>query len=254
MATTEQRLLEVFREVHRGLPRQGPGSDRATLDALARCGDLPAAPDVLDIGCGPGMQTLALARGTDGRITAVDVYEEFLDELRERAAHAGVGDRITVHRGDMMRLPFDDGSFDLVWAEGAAYIMGFDRAFAAWRRLLRPGGYAAATELTWLVPDPPAEVATYFRSEYHQMTDVETNLASIRIAGYELVDHFRLPDAAWWDDYYGPLEARLPELRDRYAGEEAALSVVEATAREIDMRRRFPDAYGYVFYVARRPA
>ncbi len=60
-----------------------------------------------------------------------------------------------------------------------------------------------------------------------------------------------VPDAAWWDDYYTPLEARLPALRGRYANDPAALAVVESTAREIAMRRRYPQSYGYVLFAAR---
>ena len=46
----------------RALPQQGPGSDASTLRALRMLGELPDAPRVLDLGCGPGRQTLALAR------------------------------------------------------------------------------------------------------------------------------------------------------------------------------------------------
>lgn len=251
IVNTEQRLMQVFMDVQRGLPRQGPGNDDSTLRALGLCAELPRRADILDVGCGPGMQTLALTRGNEGPVTAVDVYDEYLDELRTRAASAGVGERITVARADMMQLPFEDGAFDLIWAEGAAYIMGFDRAFSAWRKLLRAGGYVAVTELTWLVADPPSEVAAFFGAEYHAMTDIETNLASIRIAGYDIVDHFTLPDSAWWDDYYTPLEARLPGLREKYADDEAALAIVAAAEQEIEMRRRYADAYGYEFFIAR---
>jgi len=251
MVTADKRLMEIFLDTQRGLPRQGPGNDASTLRALAACTDLPSIPAVLDIGCGPGAQTLALAGALDGQVTAVDVYEEYLDELRRGASEAGLRERITIERGDMMRLPFPPRSFDLIWAEGAAYIMGFERAFAAWRPLLRPGGYVAVTELTWLVPDPAPEVAGFFGSEYHQMTDIETNLASIRIAGYEVVDHFVLPDAAWWDDYYTPLDAKLPSLREKYAGDGPALAIVGSTEAEIRMRREYADAYGYVFYITR---
>jgi ubiquinone/menaquinone biosynthesis C-methylase UbiE len=250
--SADKRLMEIFLDTQRGLPRQGPGNDASTLRALALCADLGPTPDVLDIGCGPGAQTMALAGALEGRITAVDVYEEYLDELRERSTAAGLKARIAIERADMMRLPFAAESFDLVWAEGAAYIMGFERAFAAWRPMVRPGGYVAVTELTWLTSEQPPEVAAFYRSAYPQMTDIETNLASIRVAGYDVVDHFVLPEAAWWDDYYGPLEAKLPALKDKYAGDTAALAIVGSSESEIAMRRDHAAAYGYVFYVARK--
>jgi len=253
MTEPAAHALRVFLEVQRGLPRQGPGNEAATRKALSLCAGLPERPVVLDIGCGPGMQTLVLARTVGGEVTAVDVVEEYLDALRERAVRAGLRDRIRIERADMARLPYAEDSIDLLWSEGAAYIMGFERALSAWRRLLRPGGYLAVTELTWLVADPPREVADFFAAEYPAMTDVASNRASIREAGYEPIGHFTLPDAAWWDDYYTPLEAKLPTLRARYAGDDAALAVVAGSEREIEMRRRFRDAYGYVFFVARAP-
>jgi len=247
-----ERLTEVFFDVQRGLPRQGPGTDEQTRNALALCADLPEQPDVLDIGCGPGMQTVALAAALGGQVTAVDLYEEFLDQLRERASAAGVRDRISVMRGDMTDLPFGPDSFDLIWSEGAAYIMGISRAFTEWRRFLRPRGYVAVTEIAWLMPDVPAEVHDFFQNGYPGITDVEGNLARIEAAGYDIVGHFTIPDAAWWERYMTPLATKLPALFEKYAGDEAALAVVEETRREDELRRQYPDAYGYEFIVARR--
>ena len=82
--TDNDRLMQIMLDVHSGLPRQGPGDDESTLRALSFCTELPMQPAVLDVGCGPGMQTVALARGTDGTITAVDLFEQFLDDLRDK--------------------------------------------------------------------------------------------------------------------------------------------------------------------------
>jgi SAM-dependent methyltransferase len=245
------RTTQIFLDIQRGLPRQGPGDDASTLRALALCAELPARPDVLDIGCGPGMQTIALARALDGRITAGDLFQEYLEQLVETAVAAGVRDRIGQMRVDMVDLPFGRDSFDLIWSEGAAYILGFGEAFERWRYPLRSRGYLAVSELTWLVPDPPTEAAEFFADEYPAMTDVATNLATIEGNGYEVIDHFTLPDEAWWDHYYTPLEAKLPSLREKYAGDDEALELVAMAAREIDVRRRFGGSYGYEFFVAR---
>ena len=253
MSDENQRLREIFFDVQRGLPRQGPGSDDSTLKALSLCPELPERPAILDIGCGPGRQTLALANALmDGHMTAVDIHQEYLDELQERAKAARAAARIDILAGDMNKLPFPPQSFDLIWSEGAAYIMGFDKALVAWKRLLKPGGYLAVSELVWLQPDPPGEVAEFFGREYLAMTGVENIVATLQASGYELRGHFTLPDAAWWDSYYTPLEAKLPSLKARYAGDEEALSMVEMTACEIDMRRRFGGWYGYEFFIGRR--
>ncbi len=250
MAESE-RLPDVFFELHRDLPREGPGDDESTLRALAMCAELPDKPDILDVGCGPGMQTVTLATATGGTVTAVDMHEPFLDQLRERAEAAGVRDRIHVMRGDMADLPFGADSFDLIWSEGAAYIIGIGEAFKAWRAFLRPGGYIVVSEATWLVPDPPAEVRDFWAAEYPDMRDIEGNLERIRAAGFEIVGHLTLPDESWWTHYQAPLEARIPALREQYAGDEAALAVIDATVAEHRIRRQYADTYGYEFYVAR---
>ena len=246
------RLFEVFLDVQRGLPRQGPGCDESTLEALSLCSGLPEAPAVLDIGCGPGMQTVALAQALGGRVTAVDIHREYLNELRERSEAAGTAARIEILAGDMKELPLPPESFDLVWCEGAAYVMGFEKALIEWKRLLKPGGCIAVTELVWLRPDPPSEVAAFFADEYPAMAHVETVLTTFRACGYESRGYFTLPDSAWWEHYYTPLEAKLPVLRERYAGDNEALGVVDTTEREIAMRRRFRDWYGYEFFVGQK--
>ena len=54
----------------------------------------------LDIGCGRGFTTLALARlvGPEGKVTAVDLQPQMLDMLKKRAEKAGLADRIHLHR------------------------------------------------------------------------------------------------------------------------------------------------------------
>ena len=251
--TDNDRLMEVLLDVHSGLPRQGPGDDESTLRALSLCTELPMRPAVLDVGCGPGMQTVALAKSTGGTVTAVDLFEQFLDQLRERAEAAGVRDRIQVMRGDMSDLPFGKDSFDLIWSEGAAYIMGITEAFTQWREFLRPQGYMAVTEISWLVPeaDVPRRAFDFFHDEYPAITDVPGNLARIEACGYEIVGHFTLPDQSWWTDYYAPLEGNLEGARAKYRGDTTAQAFLDDTAEELRVRREYGDSYGYEFIVAR---
>lgn len=246
-------LTDVFFEVQSDLPRQGPGDSDSTCRALALCNPLPMNPRVLDIGCGPGAQTLVLAeRLKDASITAIDVHQPYLEELETRAAVAGVSDRVTVENLSMEEMGFAPETFDLIWAEGSAFSMGFAKAVMAWRPLLKKQGFLAVTELVWLTEDKPFEAADFFKHEYPAMIDGAGVVESIRVAGYELVDTFTLPDSAWWDAYYTPLLARLPALESKYAGDGASLSVIAAARREVEVRRRFASSYGYEFFVARK--
>jgi SAM-dependent methyltransferase len=70
-----------FFEIHKDLPREGPGGDVHTWRALAAIrAELPDKPVVLDIGCGPGRQTIALAHYLPGAaVHAIDTHQPYLD-------------------------------------------------------------------------------------------------------------------------------------------------------------------------------
>jgi len=242
----------LFWRLHEGLPREGPGSDESTRNALRSVTSLlPRAPRILDIGCGPGMQTLVLARETAGHVTAVDRHRPFLDELDRRAARAGLTERITSVNASMTALDFPDAAFDLVWSEGAIYVMGFAEGLRAWKRLLTRDGALAVTEVSWLGSTIPEEAAGFWGRVYPAMTDVRTNLRTIESAGYAPIDHFVLPEAAWWDHYYTPLERRIDALQRECRDDQDAMAFLESERTEISLYRKYAASYGYVFYVAR---
>ena len=81
------------------------------------------------------------------------------------------------------------------------------------------------------------------------MNAIRQNLKIIDDAGYTQLGNFTLPDSAWWEAYYQPIEQRLTTMREKYAGNKPALEVLENEQREIDLFRKHSDSYGYVFYV-----
>lgn len=243
----------VFFELHSGLPREGPGNRDSTTRALRLMGALPERPLLVDVGCGPGAQTLDLAELIpDARIVAVDAHKPFLEELRRGIDAAGAGERIEARFGNMRALPFEPNSIDVLWCEGAAYVMGVPNALAAWAPLLKPGGRIALTEPVWLKPDPPESVRRNWEP-YPAMTDVPGCRAIIARAGLKLLGDFLLPEAAWWDHYYGPLEARTKQLRGNYPGDAAAAAVLQSAENEVEAYRQYSAYFGYQFFVMSRP-
>jgi hypothetical protein len=77
---------------------------------------------------------------------------------------------------------------------------------------------------------------------------------TIRLGGFELLGRFTLPDEAWWDDFYSPMEWRIMELRGKYGSDAEALAALDLLAQEPEMHRSHSDCYAYEFFVARRPA
>ncbi len=247
----EGRYIELLVELHRDLPRLGPGNAASTLKALRLCKDLPEAPDVLDIGCGTGAQTLVLADATNGRITATDLIPEFLTQLDSALRQRGLAHRARTCQADMNNLPFADASFDLIWSEGAAYVMGFDNALREWRQLLRPGGYLVVSEACWFKPNPPEELKAFWTEGYPAMRSVADNLEAARRLGWETVANFPLPVEAWTVDYYGPLKMRLPFFRETNAADPDAQQVADMTEYEMSLMERYFDFSGYEFFVLR---
>ena len=244
----------ILFSVHRGLPREGPGNRESTARALHLINGLPDAPEVLDIGCGPGMQTVDLAGLLpQAKIQAVDRHQPFLEDGACRAEAAGCADRIQFSVGDMRALSYEPARFDLIWCEGAAYFMGIREALEAWRPLLKPGGSVAFTEAVWLTEQPPQTLLEWWLSEYPAMGDIQACLDKVTNAGYELLGHFVLPENAWWEDYYKPMEARIAALRVELEGDAPAREALEEHQREIDYYRRWSAHYGYLFVVARKP-
>ncbi len=242
----------IFEEIHCGLPREGPGDSASTRKAFQFMAGLSNAPCILDVGCGPGMQTLDLADISKGTITALDLRRRFLDELKERAKKAGVSERVITVCESMDSMSFKPESFDVIWSEGAIYLIGFENGLRLWQPLLKTNGYIAVTELCWLTKEIPGEIGTFWQKAYPAMANVDDRLKAISACGYRNITHFTLPESAWWADYYMPMEHRLSMLREKYRNDPPALEGIAKAQEEIDRYREYCGFYGYVFFVMQK--
>lgn len=252
MSAPRGRFWEIFFEVYEALPRQGPGNFDCAARAVRLCGELPPSPAVLDLGCGVGGQTLSLARLTSGSIVALDNHAPSIERLRSTLAVRGLSHRVSPIVGDMANPGLPPRSFDLVWSEGALYSIGLEKALRVCHALLRPGGRLAFTDAVWRKEDPPPEVKAAFDADYPTMAWTADDLAVIAACGFSLIDHFTLPDEAWWDDFYAPMQRRIAELRPRYAADAEASAVLSELAREIEVHSLYSEYYAYEFFVAAR--
>jgi SAM-dependent methyltransferase len=245
----EDKFWKYFYEIYEAMPRQGPGARESTERALRLLPPLTRRHRILDIGCGSGTQTIDIARATDAQIVAVDNHAPFISQLTRRAAELGLADRIAAQVGDMNDLRFPDGSFDVIWSEGAIFIMGFAKGLAAWRRLLAPGGHVVVSEFCWLRDNPPAELREMFIGDDSDVGDADARRKAVAASGYRLLADFVLPAAGWRDNYHVPLADSLERFCAAHAGDPEALEVANRSRREIELCCKYPEYFGYVFFV-----
>ncbi len=120
--------------------------------------DLPEAADVLDLGCGAGLDALIAARrvGVRGRVVGVDFSEAMLARARQAAGEANTPN-VDFRQSDAQRLPFADASFDVALVNGIFNLNPAREAiFSELARVVRRGGSVWAAELILKKPLPEA--------------------------------------------------------------------------------------------------
>jgi arsenite methyltransferase len=120
-------------------------------------GALEPGEDVLDVGCGAGMDSLVAAQmvGATGSVTGIDMTPEMVAKARGSIAEMGLGN-VRIVEGSAERLPFDDASFDVVISNGVIdLIPDKDAVFSEITRVLRPGGRIQLADVT--IQNPVSE-------------------------------------------------------------------------------------------------
>ena len=239
-------MNQFFYEIFEQMPRQGPGKSEYTQKALSFC-QLPKNPQILDIGCGTGAQTISLTESTDGVITAVDYHKPFLDQLQKEVKHRSLDSRIKTLHADMNQLELKR-KFDLIWIEGAIFIIGFEKGLNEFKKFLKPGGFMALTEVAWIKENPPPEAVSFWDNEYPDIKDISSNIDIIRNAGYKLIHHFVMPRDAW-DEFYSELKVITNKIKKKYKDKPEAKKTLDMFSQEIEAYEQFGEFYGYVFYI-----
>jgi cyclopropane fatty-acyl-phospholipid synthase-like methyltransferase len=243
--------MDYFVELYGSLPRGGPGDNASTRKAFERMESLPPEPRILDIGCGPGMQTVELLRLSRGTVVALDLLPQMISRVKQAAASAGFAHRLETVTADMNQMAFDPASFDVIWSEGAIYFMGFEKGLARVKELVKPGGYVAVSEAVWLQSDPPREAVEFWR-EYSEIDTVEKKVDVISGLGYECINHFVLPASSWTESYYDPLAEQISKYEQPWKGIPEAEDVLAEARNELSVFGKYWRYYSYAFFVMRR--
>ena len=173
---------------------------------------------LLDVGCGPGTVTIDLASRV-GRAVGLDRSPTVLASAREAAKDVPNVDFV---EGDAYALPFEDDSFDVVYAHQVLqHLTDPIAALREMRRVARPGGYVAVRDadysaMTWYPRVPGLEdwIALYHEvaEANHNDADAGRKLLSwVLQAGFDLEDvtpgagvwcYASPEDRRWWGELW----------------------------------------------------
>ena len=118
--------------------------------ALKQIIDAPSPVQVLDLACGTGDFSIAVAKAlTECHVTGVDLSEGMLAVMREKVDKAGLNDMISIEEGDGENLRFPDNTFDRVSiAFGIRNFEDRSKGLKEMLRVLKPGGRLVILELS----------------------------------------------------------------------------------------------------------
>ncbi len=235
-----------------GAERQGPGSPEVTLKALGFVDKLNEKSKIADIGCGTGGQTMVLAQHTQGNITGIDLFPDFINRFNENAERLSLQSRVKGIVGSMENLPFEEEELDLIWSEGAIYNIGFERGLREWRKFLKTGGYIAVSENTWFTEERLAEIEEFWQAADPGIDTIPNKVAQMQKAGYIPVATFVLPESCWIENFYAPLVAAKKTFLKKYAGNKTAEALIANQRHEENLYHKYKAYYGYAFYIGKK--
>lgn len=124
------------------------GGMQASVELLAAAG-LQTTDRVLDIGAGLAGAARLIASTVGCQVDCVEMSADYCTGAELLNRLTGLQDRVTVHRGSALELPFPDASFDAVWMQNVGMnIADKPNLYREIARVLKPGGRYAFQEMT----------------------------------------------------------------------------------------------------------
>ena len=151
----DQFYLNIWggEDIHVGIYPEAGGSiieaSRKTVETMAgKLQGLGADTRVLDIGAGYGGSARYLAKAFGCRVSCLNISETQNQRNRQLCEEQGLADKVSVLHGNFEALPFEAGSFDVVWCQDSLLHSG-NRGLVLQevKRVLKPGGQ-------WIFTDP----------------------------------------------------------------------------------------------------
>ena len=180
-------------------------------------------PRILDVGCGSGVPTLALAEKFTGNITAVDIDAESISRLEEKVKKLNLSDRITILNCSLFDIKTEENIYDMIFAEGFLNVVGFQKGFLKAMKLLKKKRF-------FIIHDE-------FKDHNKKIEFIENNNCKI-------LESFRLNEQIWWNDYYKCLEKEISSRRNK-----EFLELFKTDLHEIELYKQDSSQFNSVYYV-----
>ncbi len=138
-----------------GKTRLRPGGIKAT-NWLIEQGDFSKDSRVLEVACNMCTTSIELAQTYGCQIVGVDMDSHVLEQARVKIADAGLEDKIHIQRGNALKLPFPDNSFDIVINEAMLTMLrgeAKEKAIKEYWRVLKPGGRLLTHDVSYISDD-----------------------------------------------------------------------------------------------------
>ncbi|NQT97539.1 MAG: methyltransferase domain-containing protein [Candidatus Marinimicrobia bacterium] len=178
-------------------------------------------PLMLDVGCGSGVPTLALAENFNGTITAVDIDTKSINRLEEKIKQLDISNIITLHNCSLFEMKLEENLFDIILAEGFLNVVGFQKGFLKVIKLLKRNRF-------FIIHDE-------FRDHNKKTEFIESNNCKI-------LGSFRLDEYVWWNDYYKCLEKEISFIRNK-----DFLELFKTDLHEIELFKQDPSQFNSVY-------
>lgn len=114
---------------------------RAATRELAEMANLKASDLILDVGCGLGGTARYLAEHYKCQVKGIDLIEEYISAGTKLTEFANLSDRVELHYGSALDLPYENEQFDIVLTQHVQMnIVDKHRFYSEIERVLKPGG------------------------------------------------------------------------------------------------------------------
>jgi len=180
-------------------------------------------PIILDVGCGSGVPTIALAEIFNGIITAVDNDTKSIDRLEEKVKKLNLSDRISIINSSFWNIEFEENHFDIIVAEGFLNVICFEKGFLEVIKLLKTNGY-------FIIHDE-------YKNHNKKIEFIANNNCKI-------LDSFRLDKNVWWNDYYKCLEKEISLHKNK--------DLFKSDLNEIEMYKKDSSQFNSIYYIVEK--